>query len=48
MKGREHMVAAGRPTAGAGREFGLSPGSVRIAKYRVLSKLRGELGSMLD
>jgi RNA polymerase sigma-70 factor (ECF subfamily) len=41
-------VVAGRPAADVGKELGLSPGAVRVAKFRVLSRLRHELEGLLD
>jgi RNA polymerase sigma-70 factor (ECF subfamily) len=34
----------GRPTADVGEELGMSPGAVRVARSRVLKRLRDELG----
>ena len=41
-------VANGRPAADVGRELGLSAGAVRMAKFRVLSRLRRELAGLAD
>jgi RNA polymerase sigma-70 factor (ECF subfamily) len=42
------VVVEGRPAAEVAAELGLSPGAVRSAKFRVLSRLREELEGMLD
>jgi RNA polymerase sigma-70 factor (ECF subfamily) len=42
------VVVEGRPVADVAAELGLSPGAVRSAKFRVLTRLRGELTGMLD
>ena len=41
-------VVQGRSASDVGAELGLSPGAVRVAKFRVLSRLRQELDGMLD
>ena len=41
-------VVEGRAAAEVGKELGLSPGAVRVAKFRVLSRLRRELDGLLD
>jgi RNA polymerase sigma-70 factor, ECF subfamily len=42
------MVVDGRPAAEVAVELGLSPGAVRSAKFRVLTRLREELQGLLD
>ena len=42
------QVAEGRSAADVGRELGISPNAVRVAKCRVLRRLREELDGMLD
>jgi RNA polymerase sigma-70 factor (ECF subfamily) len=42
------MVVEERPAAEVAAELGLSPGAVRSAKFRVLSRLREELEGLLD
>ncbi|HBI41593.1 MAG TPA: sigma-70 family RNA polymerase sigma factor [Planctomycetales bacterium] len=41
-------VVNGRPAADVGKELGISPGAVRMAKFRVLSRLRRELDGLLE
>jgi RNA polymerase sigma-70 factor (ECF subfamily) len=43
----EHVVS-GRSAAEVAAELGLTPGAVRAAKFRVLSRLRQELKDLLD
>lgn len=43
----EH-VAGSRPVAEVARELGISPGTVYVAKARVLARLRQELGPLWD
>lgn len=43
----EHVVA-GKSAAEVAAELGLTPGAVRAAKFRVLSRLRQELAGLLD
>jgi RNA polymerase sigma-70 factor (ECF subfamily) len=43
----EH-VAQGRPAAEVAAELGISPGTVYVAKARILSRLRVELQGLLD
>jgi RNA polymerase sigma-70 factor (ECF subfamily) len=38
----------GRPAREVGDELGMSPGAVRVAKSRVLQRLREELGDLLE
>jgi RNA polymerase sigma-70 factor (ECF subfamily) len=38
----------GRPPKDVAEELGMSPGAVRVAKFRVLHRLREELGDVLD
>ncbi len=40
-------TVAGRETAAVGEELAMSPGAVRVAKSRVLQRLREELGDVL-
>jgi RNA polymerase sigma-70 factor (ECF subfamily) len=42
------MVVAGRPAADVAAQLGLTPGAVRAAKFRVLTRLRQELEGLLD
>jgi RNA polymerase sigma-70 factor (ECF subfamily) len=42
------VVVDGRPAADVAAELGLSANAVRIAKSRVLSRLRDELNELLD
>ncbi len=41
-------VVNGRPAAEVGAELGLSAGAVRVAKCRVLARLRQELDGLLE
>jgi RNA polymerase sigma-70 factor, ECF subfamily len=41
-------VVESRPAAEVGKELGISPGAVRMAKFRVLSRLRRELDGLLE
>jgi len=41
-------VAHGRAAPEVGAELGMSPGAVRVAKCRVLARLRQELAGLLD
>jgi RNA polymerase sigma-70 factor, ECF subfamily len=41
-------VVHSRPAADVGKELGISPGAVRMAKFRVLSRLRRELDGLLE
>jgi RNA polymerase sigma-70 factor, ECF subfamily len=41
-------VVNSRPAADVGKELGISPGAVRMAKFRVLSRLRRELDGLLE
>jgi RNA polymerase sigma-70 factor (ECF subfamily) len=43
----EHVVS-GKSAAEVANELGLTPGAVRAAKFRVLSRLRQELTGLLD
>jgi RNA polymerase sigma-70 factor (ECF subfamily) len=43
----EHAVA-GRSAAEVAAELGMTPGAVRAAKFRVLSRLRQELAGLLE
>jgi RNA polymerase sigma-70 factor (ECF subfamily) len=43
----EHVVE-GRPAAEVAAELGISPGTVYVAKFRVLNRLRQELDGLLD
>jgi len=43
----EHAVA-GRSAADVGAELGLTPGAVRAAKFRVVTRLRQELAGLLE
>jgi RNA polymerase sigma-70 factor (ECF subfamily) len=43
----EHVVS-GRSAADVGAELGISEGAVRVAKFRVLARLREELEGLLD
>jgi RNA polymerase sigma-70 factor (ECF subfamily) len=43
----EHVVA-GRPAAEVAAELGIAPGTVYVAKSRVMSRLRQELEGLLD
>jgi RNA polymerase sigma-70 factor (ECF subfamily) len=38
----------GQPAVEAAQELGMSPGAVRVAKCRVLHRLRGELGALSE
>jgi RNA polymerase sigma-70 factor (ECF subfamily) len=40
------MVVEGRSAADAGAEINMKPGAVRVAKSRVLMRLRRELGDV--
>jgi RNA polymerase sigma-70 factor (ECF subfamily) len=42
------MVVEGRTAAEVAEDLGLSPGAVRSAKFRVLTRLREELDGLLD
>ncbi len=42
------MTVVGRPAAAVAAELGLSAGAVRVAKFRVLCRLRQELEGLLD
>jgi RNA polymerase sigma-70 factor (ECF subfamily) len=42
------MVVEGKPAGDVAAELGLSPGAVRSAKFRVLSRLREELVGLLE
>jgi RNA polymerase sigma-70 factor (ECF subfamily) len=42
------LVLEGRPTAEVASELGLTPNAVRIAKSRVLSRLRQEASGLID
>jgi RNA polymerase sigma-70 factor (ECF subfamily) len=42
------VTVNGRPTAEVAAELGLSVGAVRVAKFRVLARLRQELEGLLD
>jgi RNA polymerase sigma-70 factor (ECF subfamily) len=42
------MVVEDRPATDVAAELGLSPGAVRSAKFRVLTRLREELQGLLD
>jgi RNA polymerase sigma-70 factor (ECF subfamily) len=41
-------VVEGKSAEVLGAELGLSPGAIRAARFRVLSRLRNELGGLLD
>jgi RNA polymerase sigma-70 factor, ECF subfamily len=41
-------VVEGRPAAEVGKELGLSAGAVRVAKFRVLYRLRRELDGLIE
>jgi RNA polymerase sigma-70 factor (ECF subfamily) len=47
-KACHECVVAGRPAVEVAKELGLTPGAVRVAKFRVLTRLRQELGGMLE
>jgi RNA polymerase sigma factor (sigma-70 family) len=42
------LVIEGKQTSEVGAELGMSPNAVRIAKSRVLQRLRQEIGDLLD
>jgi RNA polymerase sigma-70 factor (ECF subfamily) len=42
------VVVEGRSAADAGTELGMKPGAVRVAKSRVLMRLRQELGDPIE
>ena len=41
-------VVNSRPATEVAAELGLSPGAVRVAKFRVLHRLRQDLDGMMD
>ena len=42
------MIVSGRSSVDVAADLGMTPGAVRQAKYKVLRKLRAELGEVLE